>query len=147
MTASPETPAPARLVVVRETVKWGDCDPAGVVYTPRFADYAVSAYHHFLGKMLGNPLQKRLAELDLGLPMKAMSFEFRRFLRPDQTFDMTVRVAGVRTRTFDLRIEGTDDGGESCFAALMSPICIKPQARTSIPIPDDLRQRLLSYGQ
>ena len=32
-----------RPLTVRRRVRWGECDPAGVVYTATFADYAISA--------------------------------------------------------------------------------------------------------
>ncbi len=34
-------------VKVRRRVRWGECDPAQVVYTPRFADYLAAAYSWF----------------------------------------------------------------------------------------------------
>ena len=132
-------------VIVRRRVKWGECDPAGVVYTPRFADYAIAAFEHFVAELVGNPMQARLAAADLGLPMKAMSFEFRRSLWPDQEFEMTVKVTGIRTRTFDLQVDGASLDGSSVFEILMSPICIQASNRTSIAIPSFLRERLAEY--
>ena len=31
--------------VVRRKVLFGECDPAGIVYTPRFADFSLEAVH------------------------------------------------------------------------------------------------------
>ncbi len=36
--------------VVRRRVKWGECDPAGVVYTPSFSEYVACETHQ-----LANP--------------------------------------------------------------------------------------------
>ena len=35
-------------VIVHRRILWGDCDPAGVVYTPRFGDYFTSARDWFM---------------------------------------------------------------------------------------------------
>jgi acyl-CoA thioester hydrolase len=132
-------------VIVHRRVRWGECDPAGVVYTPRFADYAVSAYEHFIACLLGDPPQARMHAMGLGLPMKAMTFEFRRSLPSEESFDMIVGVAAIRTRTFDLQIEGRNPEGDSLFVAVLSAICITPQNRTSIAIPAGLRRQLEEY--
>ena len=40
-------------VVVRRRVKFGECDPAGVVYTPIFSEYTLSTYQWFLSGHAG----------------------------------------------------------------------------------------------
>ena len=42
-----------RPFVVRRTVRWGDCDPAGVVYTGRFTDYLLGAVGLFTDHLAG----------------------------------------------------------------------------------------------
>ena len=128
-------------------VGWGECDPAGVVYTPRFADYAVEAYHHFLGEIIGRPLQKHLAEHGLGTPMKAMNFEFHRSLWPDEVFSIEIFVAEIRNRSFDLLLRASKADGELAFTALLSPVCIKAEKRAAVPIPEFLRERLEAYAR
>src|SRR5690606_2773945 len=62
--------------VVRRTVRWSDCDPAGVVYTGRFTDYvlgAVGLFHQHMSGYANRPL----GELHgVGTPCKGMEFEF-----------------------------------------------------------------------
>ena len=36
-----ETRPETRPFTVMRTVRWGDCDPAGIIYTPRVLDYAM----------------------------------------------------------------------------------------------------------
>jgi len=128
-------------------VGWGECDPAGVVYTPRFADYAVEAFHFFLGEMIGRPLQEHLNEHALGTPMKAMSFEFHRSLWPDEVFGIEIFVAEIRNRSFDLLLRAAKAEGELVFTALLSPVCIKAEKRAAVPIPEFLRERLEAYAR
>jgi acyl-CoA thioester hydrolase len=123
-------------------VKWGDCDPAGVVYTPRFSDYVVETFLTFSERLIGSPLQERLQALDLGLPAKAMSMVFKRSLWPDEVFEIEVTVRAIRTRTFDLSFSARTLEGQAVFDATMSPICVRPGTRESCPIPDPLLDRL-----
>jgi acyl-CoA thioester hydrolase len=131
---------------VRRRVRFGDCDPASVVYTVRFSDYVVSAMDLFLSHLLEGPYLEHLG--DVTTPMKALSFVFRAPLRPNDEFDMVVTVPEIRTRTVDLAVRASLPSGERVFDALVTPICITTTSdRRSVPIPDGLRSKLISYQQ
>lgn len=134
-----------RPLTVRRRVKWGECDPAGVVYTATFADYVISAAELFYGALFGTTPQRAKRELGFGTPSRALSFDFMRSLRPDDDFDMTVRVADVRGRTYVLDIIATTPQGEPIFNARLTPVCVARPERRSIDIPADFRQALLDY--
>jgi len=130
---------------IRRRVRFGDCDPAGVVYTVRFSDYAVSAMDLFLSHLLGGPHLEQLPEVQT--PIKALSFVFSAPLRPNDEFDMVVTVREIRTRTFDLAIAARLPSGTVAFEALLTPICITAgEDRRSLPIPARL-QTLLAQSQ
>lgn len=131
-------------VIVRRRVQWGDCDPAQVVYTPRFADYGVSAVQWFWHAMrsAGGP---DLAAEDLLTPIKYMAFTFDRVLRPGDLFDMAVHVTSIRTRTFDLQVDATGMDGSPRFTGRFAPILVSARSFTSRPIPAALRPLLESY--
>ena len=131
---------------VRRRARFGDCDPAGVVYTVRFSDYVVSAMDLFLSDLVGGPYLARLGAVTM--PMKALSFVFRAPLRPDDEFDMAVFVGEIRTRTFDLVIAAALPSGSRVFDATLTPIAITTgPERRSVPIPDVLRTPLTTYQQ
>lgn len=135
-----------RPFTVRRRVKWGDTDTAGVVYTPRFSDFVVEVSEMFNAWMLGgSPVLKR-AEHGFDTPMKALGFEFNRPLRADDEVDITVRVLDLRTRTYDLAIEGWTRAGENVFRSRLTPITLAGIAdRRSIPIPEFFRAKLEAY--
>lgn len=126
-------------------VRWGECDPAGVVYTPRFTDFVVEAFHDFLEWLLEGPLQERLVELDLGTPAKAISLVFHKSLWPDDSFTMAVYVRDIRTRSFELDLCATSPRGERIFDATFAAVCILHGERRGRSIPDALRRRLEAY--
>lgn len=134
-----------RPLTVRRRVKWGECDPAGVVYTATFADYVISAAELFYGVLFGTTPQRAKNELGFGTPSRALSFDFQRSLRPDEDFDMTVRVADVRSRTYVLDIAATTPQGEPVFNARLTPVCVARPERRSIDIPTAFRNALLDY--
>jgi acyl-CoA thioesterase FadM len=125
---------------IRRRVAWGECDPAGVVYTPRFADYATEAALWFIKRVLRPHLPQ-----NVGSPLKGMRFEFHRTLKTDDVFDMRVKLIEIRQRTFDLEIQATDLAGERRFTAVVSPILVDRHSFTSVPIPAEVRAALENY--
>ncbi|PTN43322.1 hypothetical protein DAI43_33635 [Achromobacter xylosoxidans] len=93
--------------IVRRRVKWGDCDPAGVVYTVTFGEYVLSAAELFYGHLFNGTPQRIKDEHGFGTPTRALSFDFQASLWPDEEFDMCVRVEEIRTRTYTLHVAGT----------------------------------------
>lgn len=143
-------PAPwlrAHAITSSRRVRWGECDPAGVVYTPRFSDYAVEAFHAFMEELLesSGTLGQKLLELDLGTPMKALQFVYHRSLYPDQEFHISTYGADIRTRSFDLAMEARGDDGKNIFSARLSVVCVHSQRRESRSIPPGLLERLQPY--
>lgn len=131
-------------VTVRRCVLWGECDPAQVVYTPRFADYLVAAFGWFTRTVI-NAEAPTLSDLGLGTPAKGLELDFHRTLRPEQWFEMTVLLGAVRTRSFDLLVTARNDDGALVFEGRVSPILIERATFKSAAIPDVIRERLEAY--
>jgi acyl-CoA thioester hydrolase len=132
-------------LVVRRRVKWGECDPAGVVYTVTFSEYVISAAELFYGALFETTPQRAKREQGFGTPSRALSFDFRRSLRPDDEFEMTVTVADVHSRTYVLDITARTPQGEVVFVATLTPVCVARDERRSIEIPTGFRQALVDY--
>ena len=133
-----------RPFVLRQTVKWSDCDPAGVVYTGRFVEYVTTAFRAFLAEVLGGNIEAYVARYAVDFPAKAISFVFDSSLRPDDRFDIEVRIAGIRNTTFECEFASTH-GGKACFTARMTTICVSPGERKAIRVPDALRAKLAAH--
>lgn len=134
-------------VTVRRRVKFGECDPAGVVYTPVFSEYTLSAYQWFLQAMLGGPMFAEMKRVGFDSPIKALTFEFRNMLVTEQVFDLICKVTDIRTRTFDVEITGrsTTERPHDIYVSKLTPIMLSRSERRSIEIPVELRQRLEAY--
>ncbi|BDB26364.1 hypothetical protein Tamer19_21450 [Cupriavidus sp. TA19] len=130
--------------VVRRTVRWGDCDPAGVVYTGRFTDYLLGAVGLFSDHIAGGTGRLGTAH-GVGTPCKAMRFEFIGTLWPDDVIDIECRVEAIRTRSYDIRCTARRPDGSAVFDATFSPICVRLDERVGTPIPDSLRAALSAF--
>lgn len=133
-----------RPIIVRRRVLWGECDPAQVVYTPRFSDYLGSAYAWFIRVELAKA-RPTLEAGGLTAPAKAMALEFKRVLRPHDLFDMKIHVTDIRRRTFDIVIDARSPQGEAHFSGRLSPILVRASTMESVEIPVSVRGILESY--
>jgi 4-hydroxybenzoyl-CoA thioesterase len=133
-------------ISVRRRVLWGDCDPAGVVYTPRFADYVASARDWFLREGVGVVDRPHPSRQSITYPMRAMAFEFVSFLAADDLFDMTVEVGGLSRRTFTLDIAARHvDRDGLAFSARLTSVCIDQAVGTSVALPEAVREAFERY--
>lgn len=133
-------------LVVRRQVRWGDCDPAGVVYTGKFTEYVLSCVNYFYAAIAGDiSYSQWRSDLGIDTPCKALSFEFHRALWPDEWFEMHGVVSDIRTHSYDFRVDARLSSGERVFTATFSPVCIRREIRERAKIPDVLREALDSF--
>lgn len=132
--------------VVRRAARWSECDPAGVVYAGNFPEFMLSAVQLFRRHVLEGSWQEIRDETGIDTPSKAISMVFNGSLWPDDVFDTAVTVGEIRNRSFDFEVSAvraTDRS--SVFTGKVSAICISAaDRRTAVPVPEQLRRRLLA---
>lgn len=91
---------------LRVQVGWGDCDPAGIVFYPRFYAW-MDNVSHALAREMGIPRESMLppgSEL-LGLPVVATRAEYLTPARMDDVLEVRTWVARVGRTSLSLRHE------------------------------------------
>jgi YbgC/YbaW family acyl-CoA thioester hydrolase len=127
------------LFMTRRRVLFGECDPGGVVYTPRFADYVAEAILAFLTDRLGAPAERRLAELGVLSPGRALSIEFLRPLTWDDEVVLRVAVVRMSTRSITYAVEALTLDGEVAFRSRLTQVCVSAETKRPVGIPEALR--------
>jgi len=126
-------------VFVSRTILFGDCDPAGVVYTPRFSYFAVEAIYAALDRWLGAPGLRTLMSFDVLPPVRAMSVEMLRPLTWDDELSIKVSVAKLGVHSFTFLVEGYVHDETLAFTANVTHVCISPDTKEVVVIPERLR--------
>jgi len=134
-------------ITIRRRVKWGECDPAGVVYMVNYSEYVVSAYEIFMAVLLNEGFVKAKARHRVALPAKAFTIEFYAPLRPDDDFLMTVEISDIRAKTFDISVRGRSIERHDFFLAMLTPIAVDPTKRTATLLPRAMLQKLRRYRE
>lgn len=132
-------------VTIRRRVKWGECDPAGVVHMVNYSEYVVSAFEMFMAILLEEGFQKAKVRHGLAMPARALTIEFYAPLRPDDDFLMTVEIADIRTKTFDVSIRGRSIDRRDVFFATLTPITVDPFDQVAVPLPQAIVDQLQHY--
>ncbi len=125
------------------TILFGDCDPAGIVYTPRIAYFVIEAIHEFLSDRLDGEGLRKVFAMGILPPARALSIEFLSPMTWDEVISIEVGSEAPCTTSFGFVVEGRQASGEVTFRASMTQVCICPESKQPIALPDALRQALL----
>ena len=123
-------------------IQFGDCDPGGVVYTPRVAHFVVEAGLAFLSHALDGPAARRLFSMDILPPARALSIEFLQPMVWDETIDIEISVERVGEHSFTLLVSASNVEHNIAFRATITQVTISPQTRRPVPLPLELRAAL-----
>ncbi len=132
--------------VVERVVKWGECDPAGIIYTPRAFDYATEAVEGWYRDVGGLDWQG-MGQRNFGAPTVHAECDFLRPLRPNEKVRVVLGIERIGEASLTFRIDCLGGDGEpslkvtmvSCFTDFAGG-----EARP-MPIPPDIRARARIY--
>ncbi|MBV9544255.1 MAG: acyl-CoA thioesterase [Chloroflexi bacterium] len=98
--------SPTEYLSVRVQVGWGDCDPAGIVFYPRFYAW-MDTVSHVLARAMGISREAMLPpQPDLvGFPVVGTQAEYLSPARMDDVLEVRTRVARVGRSSLSLRHE------------------------------------------
>ena len=129
--------------ITTRTILFGDCDPAGIVYTPRIAYFVIEAIHEFLSDRLGGEGLRKVFAMGILPPARALSIEFLSSMTWDEVISIEVGSEAPGTTSFGFAVEGRQTSGEVTFRASMTQVCIDPESKQPTALPKALRQVLL----
>ncbi len=143
--AAKSKPAKGRFTVQR-IVNWGDCDPAGIIYTPRVLDYACETIDAWLREeMKSSWWHGHSSGKGPGLPTVHASCDFISILRPDQRLDLTLYIRKIGTSSIAFEVEALAEGGRLAFRVKMVSCTIELVHNRATPIPEWMRKKLEAY--
>ena len=140
--------------VHRRQVRFGDCDPAGVVYYPRFLHFFHEAMETWFGEALGAAYHEVVMGRRIGFPAVHCEADFKRPCAFGEVLAVELRVAeiGRSSLRFAYRVRAFDDpegparltGGTVCAAMDLDPE--SPGFRRAVAIPADLRAAIERFA-
>lgn len=133
-------------------VRWGDCDPAGIVYFPRFFERFHDAMERWFEASLGLPYDALILGQRLGLPSVHTEADFRAPCRFGERLVVELRVGKLGRSSIELRYRVVAEGEAEprltgrTVCALMDLDPARPTHARAVPWPEDLRTRIEAFG-
>jgi len=128
----------------RLPVRFGSCDPTGIVYTPEYLNLFNGVIEDWYGDALGLPYHELVGTRRTGLGYAHVSADFAKPSRMGDVLDVAVIVRDIGRTSVKLTVHAFKDGAE-CVRATFVTVTTSLVDHKSIALPDDLRLALKNY--
>lgn len=136
--------APVR---VEMRVRFGDCDPAGIVFTPRYGGFVFEAVEVWLEAVMGIAIHQQLKEGEIGTPVRSVTTDLHKSLRPGERFSSSVYVEAIGRTSFRLLVIGRRADGALAFVGRMTCVTTNAARSAAEPMGRAYRERLDRYRE
>lgn len=128
----------------RHTVRFAHCDPAGIVFYPRFFEIAHEAKEEWFRAVAGVPFPQFVGTHGRGLPIVRLEADFFAASRHGDELDIAITVAQLGRSSLHLHY-AIGCAGEPRLA--IRTVIVQTDLRTGRPVPIDgeLRERIEAF--
>lgn len=127
-------------------VRFGDCDPAGIVFYPRYFEMFNNLVEDWCAAGLGTSFRELIQVRELGLPTVSVQTDFvaTSTLGEELRAELSVLKIGRSSITVAIRLLGPD-GAERVRGTLVLVLMDRKQG-CAMPIPQAMRERIARFG-
>jgi 4-hydroxybenzoyl-CoA thioesterase len=126
-------------------VRFGDCDPAGIVFYPRYFEMFNNLVEDWCAEGLGSSFQELIGVRGLGLPTVRIGTDFVATSKLGDLLraELAVRKIGGASITVAIRLLGPDGGARVRATLVLALMDLKTARATRIP--DAMRERIAQF--
>lgn len=127
------------------TVRFGDCDPAGIVFYPRYFEMFNNLVEDWCAQGLGISFRELHLQRGLGLPTVHVETSF---VAPSELGDLLraqLRVQKIGGASVTLRVRLVGPAGEDRVRATLVLALMDLKERRAVPIPETLRACIAAF--
>jgi 4-hydroxybenzoyl-CoA thioesterase len=126
-------------------VRFQHCDPAGIVFYPRYFEMINDFIDTWFEQALGHSFHVLHEDMGLGTPTANIQIDFTSPSRWDERLRqvLAVRRVGGASFTVDVRFEGADGGQK--LAATVTIVTVSLATMRPTPLPEAVRARMAAY--
>ena len=126
-------------------LRFGDCDPAGIAYYPRYFDLLNGVVEDWWISM-GVPWRVLFGERRIGLPTVRFEVDFRApaFLEDELRFTLSIKRIGSKSVELEHVVQR---GATTLWQCAQTLVVTSLDNHRSIAWPDDLRTALVSFQE
>ena len=124
-------------------IRFAHCDPAGIVYFPRFFDMFQTALEEWYASM-GEDYAQHILARRIGTPIVHAECDFFIPSRLGDVLTMTPLIRKIGRTSLQLTIHG-HVGAQERLRGSMAHTFVDMDKLKSLPIPDDMRRKFEAY--
>ena len=125
-------------------IEFNHCDPAGIVFYPRYFEMTNSVVENFFADVVGRSFAQMLGAAQNGVPTVAIAAEFMAPSRLGDKVLFSLKITGLGRSSVRLRIEGRS-GDEQRMRADLT--LVWTEAMKAAPWPEPMRARLAAFRE
>ena len=139
--------------VYKLRVKFGDCDPAGIVYYPKFFDWFHQAMESWFDNVLGARYASVIWDRKIGFPAAHTQADFKAPCNIGEDLAIEVRVDRVGRSAVHLAFRVRGDGDDTTRAigsTIVVTVSLDPESEyhmRPMALPEDLSTRIRSFAE
>lgn len=138
------TPDRAPAYTTEIPIRFQHCDPAGIVFYPRFFEFTNQTVEDWFAEGLSMPFARLHGERGLGVPTVHIEADFLAPLRLGERALFSLYIDRQGRSALDLTIVARRDG-EDCLRARVTLAFVEMKRMRAVPIPDDLRATIAAH--
>lgn len=127
-------------------IRFGHCDPAGIVYTPQYFHLFNTVLEDWYGQALGISYYELIGSRRTGLGYAHASADFATPARMGDTLEVAVVIEAVGRSSVSLRLHAFRDEIECARATFVTVVTSLIDHRAML-VPDDLRSAFEAYQE
>ena len=135
---------PKDAFTIRRKIRFGQSDPAGIVFFPEFFRMFNDLFEDWVRIGLDIDFAAQFRDHQRMFPLVHVTTDFKKARMMGQTMDLTLILTDLGRSSIHYTIIGHDDGVEIVRAECVTCIASK-KLQKSVPLPDDIRGKMERY--
>jgi 4-hydroxybenzoyl-CoA thioesterase len=127
----------------KSTIRFSDCDPAGIVDYPNYFKMAQAVVEDWLAQSLREPLGELLTVKKIALPTVHLTVDFNRPSRMGEVLSWSVAVEALGRSSIRLKLSASAENVERLV--IQQVLVTTDAAGKSVAIPPELRVKVANY--
>jgi 4-hydroxybenzoyl-CoA thioesterase len=127
----------------RQTIRFSDCDPAGIVDYPNYFKMAQAVVEDWFAQSLREPLGELLTAKKIAVPTVHLTVDFNRASRMGEVLTWSVGVEALGRSSIRLKLTAAAENVERL--TITQVIVTTDSAGKSVAIPPELRVKVANY--
>ena len=134
----------AQAFTTERKIRFSHCDPAGIVYFVNFFDMVSGAVEDWFGEAIGFTFNEMHIQRRVGFPIVNTGCEFFKPCRLGDRLVLELTIAKLGRSSIEFSVAGRV-AGEEKFRARHKVAMMSLETLRALPIPMDLREKMLPY--